>query len=509
MPLSAQIQVSVDTTHIRIGEQFYYTITAEQSTNAVFSDFKKDVSGKIEVLKSVPVDTLKNRLYKKYILTSFDSGAYYIPAQEVLIDQKRVLTDSLLLHVGTVQVDTTKQGLFPLKPIFKAPPKTWHEYLWMVWWAMAILFFGLLIWWLAFRKKSFAFITQKKPLTPYETAIEELKKLDAQQFLVQQKIKEYYTALTDIIRKYMETDMNISAMETTSDELILMVKKENIHKKLGLTHQHISQLQAFLRHSDLVKFAKAKPELGKMQDDKKYTVQVLQDLNQVVSDYETRIQAQPNTANTGIKTTTPNRKRKLWILGVGLFVLLLTIGGVVWYYGLQYAKDTIVGHPSKELLEGKWYKTSYGYPSVTLESPVILKPIPQQNAGMVYQSQALFEYHSLMDHFKINVTTLSFHENIPIDLSQATEMAKANIGKIPGVHQLKMKSEEITVSGMSGVKIVGTFDVENIPVQITNLLFLNGKNLVDISVMRKQKDAYAEQIENRIVSSIQIENISD
>lgn len=504
--LSAQVQMSVDTTHIRIGEQFEYTLTTNNTSQVVFPDFKKDVTGKIEIIQSVPVATLKNRLYKKYILTSFDSGAYYIPAQEVFIDNQKYITDSLLIHVGTVKVDTTKQGLFPAKPIYKAPPKTWHEYLWILWWILGILFIVLLLWWLVFNKKTFAFVAAKKQLTPYQTALEELKKLDAQHFLAQQKIKEYYTALTDIIRKYMETDMKISAMETTSDELILLVKKENIHKKLGLTQNHITQLQAFLQHSDLVKFAKAKPEFTKMQEDRDYTIQVLQDLNRVIGEYETKLQQQNKTQNTVSNIPTTHRKRSLWVIIMGILVILITIGGFVGYYGLQYAKDTLVGHPSKELLEGKWYKSSYGYPAVTLESPVILKPVRSES---FIGSNVIFEYHSLIDHFKINVSTFSFNENIPVNLEQVTAQAKSTVENIKGVEKLQFQTENITVSGIPGVKIFATFEVEKIPVQITELLFINGKNLVDMSVMRKQNDNYAAQIEKRMLSSVQIENVME
>lgn len=508
--ISAQVTAVADSTHIRIGEQFQYTISADQQQNVKFSDFKTDHSGKIEVLQTYPTDTLKNRLYKKYLLTSFDSGSYYIPAQEVMINNQRFLTDSLLINVGTVKVDTTQQGLFPIKPIYKAPPKTWHEYLWILWWILAILIFGLLMGWLAFKKKTFAFIKPKKPLTPFELAIEELKKLDAQNLLAQQKVKLYYTTLTDIIRKYMESDMHIAAMETTSDELITLIKKENIHKKLGIPAKNIQELQLFLQNADLVKFAKAQPELNKMQEDRDYTAFLLNELNRSVTDYDLRMQQQNDAQHHQHKTDETNyRKRRKVIIATGIVVFLVTAGSIIWYKGFQYAKDTVLGHPSKELLEGKWYKSSYGYPSVTIETPVILKPVPSEMSGIVAQAQAVFEYHSLIDHFKISVSTFAFNDSIPIQKEQAVEMAKTMIGNTKGVKNLQTQTETINVSGLEGVKIIAKFEVENIPVLMNEMLFINGKNMVDVSVMRKQNDQYAEQIEKRLMASLQIENISD
>ena len=60
-----------------------------------------------------------NRLIKKYRLTSFDSGKWLIPQQKVIIEGKTFLTDSVIINVATVKVDTTKQKLFPIKAIQK------------------------------------------------------------------------------------------------------------------------------------------------------------------------------------------------------------------------------------------------------------------------------------------------------------------------------------------------------------------------------------------------------
>jgi hypothetical protein len=43
--------------------------------------------------------------------------------------------------------------------------------------------------------------------------------------------------------------------------------------------------------------------------------------------------------------------------------------------GFDYVKDNIIGHPSKELLEGEWIKSAYGNPSVRIETPKVLKRV--------------------------------------------------------------------------------------------------------------------------------------
>jgi hypothetical protein len=235
--LFAQVQWKIDTTRIRIGEQILYELSTPLQTKVQFPNLKLDSLKHLEIVQDFPVDTLKNRLYKKYLLTSFDSGAYTLPAQEVLISNQRFLTDSILIQVGTVAVDTTKQGLFPIKPIYKAPPKTWHEYLYLLWWILGILLLIALIWWLAFRSKKMIQWKPKVVLTPFDIALNQLKALDEKNLIGQQKIKEYYTELTDIVRNYIEQDVKISAMEITSDELIRILKKTNKYKKLGISQR--------------------------------------------------------------------------------------------------------------------------------------------------------------------------------------------------------------------------------------------------------------------------------
>ena len=55
------------------------------------------------------------------MLTSFDSGQYKIPEQRILIWTQEYLTDSLIVDVTTVAVDTTKQAMYPIKAIQNEP----------------------------------------------------------------------------------------------------------------------------------------------------------------------------------------------------------------------------------------------------------------------------------------------------------------------------------------------------------------------------------------------------
>lgn len=511
--LFAQVQWKVDTTQIRIGEQILYEISTPSQSKVLFPQLKLDSLKHIEIVQDFPIDTLKNRLYKKYLLTSFDSGQYTIPAQEVFISNQRFLTDSILIQVGTVAVDTTKQGLFPIKPIYKAPPKTWHEYLYLLWWLLGILLLIGLVWWLAFRSKKMIQWKPKVVLTPFDIALNQLKVLDEKNLIGQQKIKEYYTELTDIVRNYIEQDVKISAMEITSDELIRILKKTNKYKKLGISRDQINHLELFLHNADLVKFAKAKPELETLKSDRSFAEIVLKELKTVVSKPELDENGNPiiqmQMEEIQVKTT---RKRRLTGVAIGLAILFFVGGATVWYYGIQYVKDTIVGHPSKELLEGNWYRNSYGYPAVSMESPVVLKaielPFPEQ-----VKQQALslsnFAYGSLMSDFYILVMTMEFNPQIEFDMEKGLQGAVSTIQMNKGVTDMKYDFVDTQLDGMAGKEIVGTLKANGKDMIYHQYMFNNGNDIQQIVVVRTRGDSYAEKIEKRMVESIKLERIEE
>lgn len=506
--LFAQVQWKIDTTQIRIGEQILYEISTPFQTKVQFPNLKLDSLKHLEIVQDFPIDTLKNRLYKKYLLTSFDSGAYTLPAQEVMISNQRFLTDSILIQVGTVAVDTTKQGLFPIKPIYKAPPKTWHEYLYLLWWILGILLLIALIWWLAFRSKKMIQWKPKVVLTPFDIALNQLKALDEKNLIGQQKIKEYYTELTDIVRNYIEQDVKISAMEITSDELIRILKKTNKYKKLGISRDQINHLELFLHNADLVKFAKAKPELETLRSDRNFAEIVLKELKTVVSKPELDEQGNPIVVlqKEEIKMKT-SRKRRLTGVAIGLAILFLVLGTTVWYYGIQYVKDTLVGHPSKELMEGKWYRNAYGYPAVEIETPVVLKAIsldlpPEASAAMLSMSN--FAYGSYISGFSIIISTGMYQPGIEVDIDGAVNGVIQTLKAQKGVTNVSTQVADITVDGIAAKRIYGTLQADQ-KEMIFNAILIGEKDVLrQVIIARTKGDTYAEKMEQRILASVKL-----
>jgi hypothetical protein len=261
------VKAQIETSQIRIGEQFSYRISVNETDNVILP--KLELKG-LEVIDSAKVDTLNNMLIQKYIITGFDSGAYYIPQQQVYVKNQAYLTDSLLVNVATIAIDTTKVKKFPIKSI-KAEPYTFDDfkiYVYILLAALAII--GFWIYWFVFRKRK---VEEEDPtyrvLPPYDEAIYKLNELDEKLLWQNNKVKEYYSELTEIVRGYIERELKVPALEKTTDEVIETLKDFNEAETINTSKETIKKLKELLQEADLVKFAKSKPLALEIEEDRK------------------------------------------------------------------------------------------------------------------------------------------------------------------------------------------------------------------------------------------------
>ena len=273
-----KVSVKVDTTKIRIGEQINYEINVEDAeAGVVFPELQLDSLGRIEIVESLNIDTLKNRLIKKYKLTSFDSGRYVIPKQPIYIWSQPYFIDSVFIDVSTVAVDTTKQKMYPIKAI-QSEPYTFDDFKSYLWWILGILLLlAIILYFVLRKKKTVEEIIAKIP--PYELALRRLKELDEKQLWQKNKIKQYYVELTDIIRSYIERELNIPALESTTDELMETITDFNSSSKLNIPNEIIEKLQKLLKEADLVKFAKYTPLINEIEIHRRDTGEIVEALH--------------------------------------------------------------------------------------------------------------------------------------------------------------------------------------------------------------------------------------
>jgi hypothetical protein len=274
---SSMVNSQVETSSIRIGEQFQYKISVKETENVILP---KLILGKgLEIIDSAKVDTINNMLIQKYVLTGFDSGAFYIPQQQVFVRNQAYLTDSLLISVATVEIDTTKIKKYPIKSI-KSEPYVFDDfkiYIFLLLAALAII--GFWIYYFVIRKRK---VAEDKPtykvLPPFEEAIYKLNELDSKLLWQNNQVKEYYSELTEIVRNYIERELQVPALEKTTDEIIGMLRDFQNANTIQTSKETIKKLKELLQEADLVKFAKSKPISIEIEEDRKDAEDIISNL---------------------------------------------------------------------------------------------------------------------------------------------------------------------------------------------------------------------------------------
>ncbi len=281
------IHVQIDTTHIKIGEQLTFTINVPKNKQVTFTKLELD---SLEVAQELPADTLKNSISKKYLITGFDEGHFYIKSQKVFLDTKEYFTDSLLVNVATVKVDTTSLAKYYKTKGIETEPYTfgevWYRSQNYVYILLAVIAFIVALYFLFRNKKEETKIIIPK-IPPYLAATKELKDLEAKELWQNNKVKAYYSELTDIVRKYIGDELLVQALETTTDELMDLLKTENKQQNLGLEKETMLRLEGLLSQADFVKFAKQKPIESDIKGHESDARAVIETIHQIVESKKT------------------------------------------------------------------------------------------------------------------------------------------------------------------------------------------------------------------------------
>ena len=513
-----QVQASIDSTKIRIGSQFNLTLKAKVDTSARVNFPEGKTFGSLEVLQSYPIDTIKDgamyELVKKYGLTQFDSGRYVVPSLPVIINNKSIRTDSLLVEVRNIEVDTLKQKMFDIKPVLEAKSDTAFWY-----WLLAILAgigaaaYG--VWWyLKKRKKPAPKAVKEVFVSPIEKATIELQNLEKKEFLQKGAVKDYYSELTNIARTYIEEAIHVPAMESTTSELIEAMQLAVRKKRMNLTQDTFEQLEKILRTADMVKFAKSRPLDFEIAEDRSRIEKTI-----VVIDKSIPEEKEEDDLHTHLWLEAQRKKkekrRRNMIIGGSIAVVLIAIISSVGIFGMSYLKDNILGHPTKELLEGEWVKSEYGNPGVIIETPKVLKRA-DVNAMVGKEALAsikdinMFLYGSMFDKFYVLVSTTTFKEPADVDLNATLESTlKAMEAK--GASNVLVKSEEFnTDKGITGLRAYGNLSMPDpITKKLTRayyeiLFFKQAQGLQQVMIQHEEGDEYAMQILERIKKSVEL-----
>lgn len=510
------VRATIDSTSILIGQQINYKIEvlANDGEAVVFPEGQ--TFNPLEVIESYKIDTASStsarvKLIKRYGLTQFDSGRYVIPKQKIIIGTKTVETDTFLVEVNNVVLDTVNQGLYDIKPIIELPrdySKWWKYLLWII---PVLITIALFLWFLLRRHKKQK--EAEKYVPPFEQAIATLNALDQEDYIAQAKYKEYYTVLTDAIRRYYDEKVYDRAMESTTDELIARLEMERDSGHIDFSRETIVKLKDIFKRADLIKFARVNPPEGKAQADRLSVEEIVK---------ETKEALPPPTVEELMKqedyreALSRKRKRKLWLTAIGgvLAILLVatTVGIVV--KGYSEVKDFVFGNMTRELAEGTWITSEYGAPSMIVSTPKVLTrqevALPPEAQGQMEATS--FAWSTVPANVSILVFQFKFPENAEVKVEQliANQLAMFEQN---GFSADVVKNEKFkTPNGAEGLKTFGKgtqiIDEEKEMMDSGEYAFLTFQSesvIQQLFISWHDEDPYGKQIAERVMQSVELQ----
>jgi hypothetical protein len=261
-----EVNSAVDTSVITIGDRITYTITIDHIAGMRVEQPGAGVNlGQFEIKDYTIYDPEQqdNRIFLKYeyVISVFDTGSFTIPPFPIayfptdsISDYKIIEASPINIYVQSV-INDEKRELRDIKPPLTIP----YDYFSLFSIIAAVILLGVIVY-LGYmfykRKKEKGYLLRPpEPSKPaHEVALQALEALMAKELIEKGAIKQFYSELSEIVRRYIENRFFVPALEETSTEILVEMRRQD------LNGNSYDKLQNLLRISDLVKFAKFRPE---------------------------------------------------------------------------------------------------------------------------------------------------------------------------------------------------------------------------------------------------------
>ena len=253
-------RASVDSNSYLVGDPIIVHLDVTHPQGATVSLAVGDSIDGFLVLNHTPFgSTGETSSSASLVIAKYDSGTAVVPPVEVLCSVPgdtallHAMTNPLILSIRTVRVDTS-QAYRDLKPPLSIPLTLGEIALYAgIVLAVAALIYAGYRYWKKRQKKVTGEVYIPPPRPAHTIALQELAVLKEKKLWQKGLIKQYYSEVTEIIRRYVENRFKLMALEQTTDEIMYGLKRLNV--KQGVC----SKVETLLQLADLVKFAKYQP----------------------------------------------------------------------------------------------------------------------------------------------------------------------------------------------------------------------------------------------------------
>lgn len=231
------------------------------------------------VMDTISAQGRSQQIRIRYPLTVFDAGVYRVPSLGIVYMEANVTdtvfaADSTTLYVRTFDIDTTTMKIADIKGPMDAP-LVWAEVRdYVLWGGLAVvLVVGVVwfvVWWIKRRRARLLSSDDSMlmSLDPDVWALGALDELQADALWQKGQYKAYYSAVTDVVRRYVELQYGVPALEMTSVEILDALGAIGGLGGLGGRDMRevAERIAPLFTVADLVKFAKYIPQAEECVD---------------------------------------------------------------------------------------------------------------------------------------------------------------------------------------------------------------------------------------------------
>lgn len=266
-----EVRATLTPDSVLLGDEVLLTIDVRKDQVQVigFPTFDTGENGELELIEELPLDTVerdgrRQHLRKRYRLAAYGEGTLALGRTPLLYLDKNIedtiySADSLVLYIEPIVIDTTTMTINDIKRPREMPLR-WGEFSGYLWrGALLVLLLvalvALIVWLIhKYNIKMPNPFRPKEEVPPHVVAIKALEALHHQKLWQNNRHKEYYSGLTDILRRYIADRYKVGAMEMTTDEIVAATAP------IEMPDKSRRNLVEILRTADLVKFARVIPD---------------------------------------------------------------------------------------------------------------------------------------------------------------------------------------------------------------------------------------------------------
>jgi hypothetical protein len=261
------VRARLDSSVFLVGDRITVHVDLRHTKGLTIQPLVADSIGGFALLGRTPLQpTTDTTSTIDFVLARYDSGDAVVPPIPFMYfvggdtASRVAITNQLRVTITTVPLDTTGE-IRDVKPPFSIPLSLEEilVYSGIFFLTAALVFIGYRFW--KKRRARQQGEVYAPPLRPaHSVAMEELAILKEKQLWQRGLVKQYYSELTEILRRYFENRYRLPALEETTDEIVAGLSKQKVDGPV------VASAESILRRADLVKFAKVQPVMTEHEE---------------------------------------------------------------------------------------------------------------------------------------------------------------------------------------------------------------------------------------------------